>query len=145
MTANLFTNRDGASAQAQAVLAYLSGHDGIEASWSTEYRRYMAEPRVSRWENCREQGYVVWMTAENGKQINVAFFEHRNNDSICAILWEQSTINAPNIDTMDTSKVYRDKWDISHMVKYSEAAAMADWIFAKIGEFWEANKRKPKP
>jgi hypothetical protein len=136
MSANLFTNRDGANYQAQAVLAYLSGRDGIEPSWSAEQRRYLADPKVSRWENCREQGYVVWMRGRKGKQVNIAFFEHRNSDNICAVMWEQETVNAPTIETMVTANVYSDKWDVSHTAKYGECAAMAEWIIDQLNAAW---------
>jgi len=136
MSANLFINHDGANYQAQAVLAYLQGRDGIEPSWSTEFRRYMADPKVSRWENCREQGYVVWMRGRKGKQVNIAFFEHRNIDNICAVMWEQDTVNAPTIDTMVAANVYSDKWDVSHSVKHGECLAMAEWIIEQLNAAW---------
>lgn len=136
---NLFgQNEDGANAQAKAVRAYLASHDGIEASWHAEWKRYTAEPKISRWENCREQGYVVWMKSRDcQRQINIAFYEHRNTDSICAIKWEQSTMNAPTIDTMPDD-VMKDKWDIAHSVNYGEPAAMASWVFDQLTEFWKA-------
>ena len=56
---------DGANCQAKAVLAYLSHNDGIEESWDTEQKRYTAEPKVARWENCREQGYVISLTSKH--------------------------------------------------------------------------------
>lgn len=139
----LFQNPDGAGCQARAVLAYLSGHDGIEDSWSSEFKCFLAEPTVDRWHNCREQGYVVSMRAENfGKQINIAFFEHRNSDAICAIEWEQTTMNPPTIDSMDTGgTVYKDKWDTSHSTEWGEAMQMADWIFGRLQAFWNANRK----
>lgn len=140
----LFQNPDGANCQARAVLAYLSSHDGIEESWSDERKDYLAEPTVARWHNCREQGYVVSLRAETfGKQINIAFFEHRNSDAICAVEWQQATINPPTIDTIETGgAVYKDKWDTSHEVKWGEALQMADWIFARLQAFWTANRKQ---
>lgn len=82
----LFQNPDGSNHQARAVLAYLSAHDAIEASWSDERKCYDACPEVNRWHNCREQGYVVTMRSKDySRQVNIAFFEHRNSDGICAI------------------------------------------------------------
>lgn len=137
---NLFQNPDGANAQARAVLAYLSAHDGIEGSWSAEGKCYDARPEVARWHNCREQGYVVFMRAKDrSRQINIAFFEHRNSDSICAIEWEQLTVsgNPPTIESMDTGgTVYKTKYDVSHSVAYGQAAEMADWIYARLTAFW---------
>jgi len=137
----LFQETDGADPQAQAVLAYLNyGRDGIEESWSDEWKRYMAEPRVSRWQNCREQGYVITMNSKNrDRQLNIAFFEHRNSDEICAIKWEQKTMNAPTIETAEFgSHVYKNKHDVSHAVSVGEAMEMADWIFQQLTEFWKA-------
>ena len=136
-------NLDGACHQARATLACLQGEGEIEESWSDEWKEYKAEPNVSRWENCREQGYVVYMRAENQKQINIAFFEHRNADSICAIEWNQPTINAPTIDTAKFGNIYKDKYDTSHSVTYGQHMEMGEWIKARLTEFWITNKKKP--
>ncbi len=119
-------------------MAYLSNADGIERSWSAEWKRYLAEPKVSRWENCREQGYVVWMRNEGrSNQINIAFYEHRNSDSICAIRWEQITINAPTIDTAKFGDVYKDKYDVSKTVDVGRADEMASWIMDELISFYK--------
>lgn len=139
MSRLLFMNPDGACAAAQAVLAYLQ-HMHIEESWSMERSCYLAQPKVARWENCREQGYVISMT--DGEfyrkaQLNIAFYEHRNSDDICAIVWEQATINSPTISTIDTQgTVFKDKWDISKVVAYDQPQAMADWILKQMRDFW---------
>ncbi len=78
------------------------------------------------------------------RQINIAFFEHRNSDSICAIKWEQSTINSPTIDTMQTDEIYKDKWDISKTVDYGEVSEMANWIEKELIKFWIENKNSSK-
>ena len=143
---NLFVNKDGANCQAQAVLAYLSGHDGVEASWSTKHKEYQARPEVNRWHNCREQGYVVSMRNTDPKgslrQLNIAFFEHRNSDAICAIRWEQVTTNPPTIDTADFEKnnIYKDKYDTTFDVGFAQPFEMADWVMDQLEIFWkEAN------
>jgi hypothetical protein len=130
--------QDGAYPSAKAVLAYLQQPDGIEESWDDEKRRYMAEPKVARWENCREQGYIVSMrSSTHNHQINIAFFEHRNSDTICAVMWEQVALNTLTIDTAEFGDVYKDKYDVSHGVDYEEASAMASWIEKQLIEFWE--------
>ena len=134
---------DGASCQSRAVMAYLQTPSGIEESWSDEFKRYMAEPSIARWENCREQGYVVSMRSENHKQINIAFFEHRNSDSICAVMWGQNSTNSPTIETAVFGNTYKDKYDVSHDVRYGEALEMSDWIFEQLTAFWIANKQEP--
>ncbi len=134
---NLFN--DGANYQAQAVACFLKGKGDIEASWNKELHRYEAEIKVARWENCREQGYVVSLKSKDfAKQLNIAFFEHRNSDNICAVKWEQVTINSPTIDTATFGDVYKDKWDVSKEVGCDEAAELADWIFNQLTSFWNA-------
>jgi len=126
--------------QARAVLAYLSGHDGIEASWSHDRGQYLARPTVAEWHNCRERGYVISMRAGEytGPQINIAFFEHRNSDAICAVEWVQDTLNPPTIDTADFGgKIYRDKYDVSHRVSAGRADQMADWICNRLERHWK--------
>lgn len=139
---NLFKNSDGADAQAQATLAYLSGRDGIEKSWCSDKSRYMADPKVSRWENCREQGYVVVLRSEDYKrQLNIAFFEHRNSDNICAIKWEQKTMNSPTIDTAEFGDIYKDKYDVSKSLSEGCPSDMADWIYEQLEDFWKASSK----
>jgi hypothetical protein len=136
-------NNDGANHQARAVLAMLQGTDClVENSWNAGHRKYDAEPKVARWENCREQGYVISLrTKDFKKQLNIAFFEHRNSDSICAVKWEQSTLNSPTIDTAEFGDVYKDKYDTSHDVGYGEVMKMAEWIKHELEKFWEENHK----
>lgn len=134
---------DGANYQAQAVLCFLRDRT-IEDSWDKEFHKYNAEPIVSRWENCREQGYVISLRAIHGRgQLNIAFFEHRNSDEICAIKWEQFTVNAPTIDTAEFGDVYKDKYDVSHRVPREKIGAMADWIWEQLETFWKAKATQP--
>lgn len=133
---------DGAGPQAQAVLAYLGMNDGVENSWDKEQGEYLAAPIAYRWHNCREQGYVICMRSKGSlKQINIAFFEHRNSDSICAIEWEQVTVygNPPTIDNAQFGEIYKDKYDTSKDFAYGEAAKMADWIIDRLSDFWGKN------
>lgn len=140
----LFQNPDGANYQARAVLAYLTKFGGIQESWSHGYKRYMAEPQVDRWHNCREQGYVVTLRSETClRQINIAFFEHRNSDDICAVEWEGHHLNPPTINDIPESHPYKDsKYAVTHCVSVGEAEAMADWIFRRLTNFWNETKRK---
>lgn len=131
---------DGANWQAQAIVCYLQTKN-IESSWSSEYKRYMAEPNIARWYNCREQGYVIYMRSENcSKQINIAFFEHRNSDSISAIEWEECSINPLTVDNANLGNIYKDKWDTSFSVDYKYITEMGDWIVKELEIFWNKNK-----
>lgn len=131
---------DGANARVQSVMCYLKYllGDGIEESWNKETHRYDASVKIARWENCREQGYVISLRSKNyEKQLNIAFFEHRNSDELCAIKWEQTSMNSLTIDTAKFGDVYKDKWDVSFEVRYHEIARLAEWIFQELTEFWE--------
>jgi hypothetical protein len=116
---------DGANYQAKAVLAWIKGHD------------VMFDTTVGRWVNGREQGYVLSKTISLGKgkginQLNIAFFEHRNSDSICAVKWKQVSTNTINIDTAEFEEVYKNKWDVSYTVSRGEIVKMAEWIMAEF-------------
>lgn len=131
--------QDGADYQARATLMFLQRYSNIESSWNKEYRCYDAEIKVARWENCREQGYIVSLLSKKfggGQQLNIAFFEHRNSDDICAVKWEQTSINTITIDTAVFGDVYKDKYDTSHSVGYGKAYEMAEWIAEQLTKFW---------
>lgn len=134
---DLIQNPDGADFQAQAVLAYVRYRigSGIERSWDAAYHRYSAEPKVTRYDNGREQGYVVYLRSRDyQEQINIAFYEHRNSDSIHAVLTNERTFNAPVKD--DILKVMTDKYDTTQSVSVGDAAALAEWIVEQLNEFW---------
>lgn len=141
--AKLFQNPDGSNYQARAVLAYLQSHDRIESSWDKESKRYLAEPEVDRWHNCREQGYVVSLKLYDSqcKQINIVFYEHRNSDSICALVFEGLYLNPPTIDNLPEG-VYKDKYDYTHSVEYGKPAEMAAWIMQQLETFYRTHAQK---
>lgn len=131
---------DGAHAQAKAVLAYLGRGDGMEISWDKESGRYLADFGVARWYNGREQGYIVTLKSKNHKkQLNIAFFEHRNSDVIVAIRWEQYTVNFPTIETAKFGDVYKNKYDVSKEVENGQVLKMANWIEEQFQTFWLEN------
>ena len=124
------------SPHAKAVKAYLESYDGIEPSWDSERKDYRADVYIAEWWNCREKGYVITLRNSAGKQINIAFFEHRNNDCICAVKWIQDTLNPPTIDNAEFGDAYSDKWDVSHSFKYNQAYNMAEWIYKQLEDHW---------
>lgn len=129
---------DGANYQARATLMFLQGEGDIIESWNGQ--SYEAEIQIARWENCREQGYVVSLVNKLNEQINIAFFEHRNSDKICAVKWEQASINALTIDTAEFGDVYKNKHDLSHSVNYGKAYEMAKWIFKELKTHWKKSR-----
>lgn len=122
-------------AQAKAVRAYLEAYDGVENSYGSDCGGYQPV-HIAEWHNCRERGYVIMFRNEKREQLNIAFFEHRNSDNICAIEWVQSTLNPPTIDTAEFGNTYKNKYDFSHSVGYGEAADMAGWIMDRLNAHW---------
>lgn len=124
------------SQQARAVKCYLEAFDGIEPSYNGD--GYSAFPYIAEWYNGREHGYVVYLRNQDyTKQINIAFFEHRNSDSIHAVKWLQHTgINPPTIDSAEFGDVYKNKFDTSYAVDYGQPADMAHWIYDELESFW---------
>lgn len=127
---------DGAGYSARATLMFLQRYSNIEESWNPEYKVYDARIMVARWENCREQGYVVSLRNKKHKQLNIAFFEHRNSDNICAVKWQQESINTLTINDAKFGDVYKDKYDVSHCVGYGKAYEMAKWIIDELTKHW---------
>ena len=127
---------DGANYQAQMVMLYVKRRSQIDGSWDGERKEYKAEVLVGRWENCREQGYCVMLKNSKHEQINIAFFEHRNSDSICAIKWLQNTFNTPSINTAQFGDLYKTKWDTSKDVSYMEIEEMGDCVVEELTSHW---------
>ena len=132
---------DGANYQAKAVLAFLQAYEGIEESWNKKTKRYEADIKVARWENCREQGYIVSLNSKKWlRQINIIFFEHRNSDSIHAVKWEQRSMNSITIETAKFDNIYENKHDTSFSVVYGKVVEMSDWIWERLVKFWIETK-----
>jgi hypothetical protein len=127
----------GIGAAALAVQAYIESYDGVESSWNNERHRYDAEPRVAPWYNGRERGIVIYMTgARHRNQINIAIYEHRNSDSICALMWRQDTfLNPPSLATLPED-VFKDKWDVTGTWGPDEAVTVARWAVDCLDNFW---------
>lgn len=131
---------DGANCNVQSVLCLLKHKigNGIEESWNDEYKTYEADIQVARWENYREQGYIVYLTNKNNEQLNIAFFEHRNSDNLCAVKWIQNSINSLTIENADfKNEVYTNKWDVSVSFNYNQAYELAEWLFNELTKHWK--------
>ncbi len=134
MTDIRYYNNDGANWQAQAVLAYLRNYAEvfIDQTYNKEYRRYEATISAGRFENCREQGYIVSVSYK-GEQRNYAFYEHRNSDSICVVKFDQLTINTPTLE--DVCNRMSDKYDYTKSFDWGEILACGEWIGKDIENF----------
>lgn len=124
---------DGADYQAQRVLMDFKDllGDGFDSDYDSEKGCYKHEIKIKRWENCREQGYVLCLKNEKKLQMNIAFFEHRNSDRICAVKWIQNIEN-PTIQNAEFGNIYKNKYDVSKEVPWREYMAMSDWIYKEF-------------
>lgn len=126
--------QDGADSQSRAVIQFVNPH--IEDSWDDARKMYRSIIEVGRWENCREQGYILSMVDKYNVQYNIIVFQHRNSDNICAIDWVQNSMNSISIDTIKDG-VFEDKFkSIKHEEHYGEVLPMAQWINNQFNEFW---------
>lgn len=132
---------DGADYQSRAVMCMLQGllMDGIEESWDKKYHRYGAEPKIDRWHNCREQGYIVSLHTYGDDQLNIAFFQHRSSDSIYAVKWMQWETNPITIDNAEFTETY-DGYNASFVVKQGEILKMAEWVHNELVEYYKTTK-----
>ncbi len=86
------------------------------------------EIEVGRWENCREQGYVI-----SAKGLNIAFFEHRNSDEIHAVKFNGYFINTPSIHDISENHAYcNSKHATDFHVGAREFLEMAEWIHCQF-------------
>ena len=131
---------DGASFQAQAVMCYLSMQSGLEASLNDLTSEYEAVFSWGRYENCREQGYCISLDNEVST-LNIAFFEHRNSDSIHAIKFYGRFLNTPTIDDalLKHESYSNDKYATDHNVPFGQPYEMSEWIMEQFLSHWEQN------
>lgn len=131
--------QDGANRQARAVLAMLQDFT-IEESWDDKAGEYDAAFTVNRWHNCREQGYVIQMRPSRhdfGGQYNIAFYEHRVADSICAICWKQAG-EISSFESADFGEKYQDGEKFPEIeFGYGEIMRMVRWIEKRFTNYYK--------
>lgn len=131
-------NQDGACWQSRAVLAYIQSQIFRLEDFFGKDIFYLT--RVGRYENCREQGYVVSVSTTT-EQINIAFYEHRNCDDICTLVADGTTINTPNVDFMWKDRGENpSKYDYNASFRYGEIVKCGKWIIDEIMEWAEKIK-----
>ena len=134
---------DGAGWQAVAVLAYIKGR--IFPITEDKFCNTSLRVEVGRYENCREQGYVVSLKFMGRKNLdsdvtfmqrNYAFYQHRNSDSICVLISNTFTTNTPGIDDM-----WKDKGENPRSSDYDEGfdwddiKGCGEWILDDMVEY----------
>lgn len=128
---------DGANWQAQAVLAYLRYYLDAKSIVSNltdtkDWKKYdFPIVNVGRFENCREQGYVLMVTF-NGKRRNYAFFQHRNSDELVVFISDKLTLNTPSIDDIYGD---RGKYDYDMCFERGQIVECAEDIMANLESF----------
>jgi len=123
--------QDGAGYQARAILPIITRHCNIESSWDDKYKYYRAEVKVGRWENCREQGYVVMLRNDNGDQLNIAFYEKAGSDVIKISKWFQNTTNTPTFHDAMSHNAETKCWE------HGKFFEVAEWIVEELHAHWE--------
>lgn len=118
--------QDGANHQARAVLAFVQS---LADDLCYKHSYYL---QVARWENGREQGYVIKATNHKRVQLNIAFFEYRNSDFIHFLKWEQKTFNSPTLQDCIDSGVYENKYDNQYSVEYGQIVDAAKWVVTQL-------------
>ena len=122
---------DGANWQASAVLAYVRemSNVAVDKTWDKENKRPTARIYAGRYENCREQGYVI-SVCYKGNQRNYAVYEHRNSDEICVLISNKVTLNTPGI-----AEVWADKYDVDKYFEYGDILGCGEWIIKDIESY----------
>jgi hypothetical protein len=134
----MFLN-DWTCGQAKAVRAMLDGqYDGVESSWLPGYR-YEASPYISEWHNGRENGYVITLSHHRAsKHLVIVFYEHRNSDNICFLVWESDSgfLNPPTLDDIPDG-LFKHSADVTESFKYGEIGKAATYAYDKMEKFWK--------
>ena len=86
---------------------------------------------VGRFENFREQGYVLMVTFK-GKCRNYAFFEHRNSDELVVFISDKISLNTPSI-----ADIYGDrgKYDYDMRFDCGQIVECGEGIIENIKSF----------
>lgn len=137
--------QDGACWQSQAVLAYVRGN--IYHLTDDKYYKTSLRIQVGRYENCREQGYVISIYFYGKKdgdqeqpskafQRNYAVYQHRNSDSICVLISNTWTINTPGIDAMWKDKGENpSSFDYDKGFDWDDISGCGNYIIKDIEDF----------
>ena len=123
----------GINWQALAVLANLQSRDGLECSWDGS--RCRARVESAPWYNGRERGVVFYMRHPSGRQVNLAVFEHRVGDHICAAEWECLTLNPPTFNDLPEEFDGSD-WTMDW--PHGSIVEAADWVYERLEAHWES-------
>ena len=128
---------DGANSQAAAVLAYVRemSNTAVDKTWDQENKRPIARIYAGRYENCREQGYVISICYKRNQR-NYAVYEHRNSDEICVLISNKVTLNTPGIAEVWADKgPNATKYDVDKYFEYGDILGCGEWIIKDIESY----------
>lgn len=126
---------DGANWQAVGVMAYLRSHalEDVLNDYLKKWRDKLGDwyITIGRYENCREQGYIVsFNNVLLGEQFNYCFYEHRNTDYLCVVRFKGVSINTPTLDKV--LEVMRDKYDYTTSFMCGNIMECGEWIINDV-------------
>ena len=136
-------NRDGAKSQERAILemlldmevdnAYISPDD--EGGEPGNYDKYKTDFALFRFENCREQGYML---LDRTSCLCMIWYEHRNSDSICIARMRSPKKTLQTQDFwawLEDEKPDADKWNMyEESFSYGEIGKAAHYIIEQFEE-----------
>lgn len=111
----------GVSVQTLAVLALLPE----PSEWACNYPEFVLSVTQRAYYNGREKGICLFFhEALSSDGLNVVFFEHRNTDDICFLIWEEDNYR-PAISYQDVPSTL---WDVSARFNYLEIGSAVSEI-----------------
>lgn len=93
---------------------------------------------TTRFLNCREQGFVIQVRSPTSldKQLNLAFFTHRNSDTLCALRWTGVGHISVGVRPDDVPEAaFPDKWTHAATWPFMEILAPVEWTEKQICEY----------
>lgn len=141
-------NRDGAKSQERAILEMLLDME-IDDAWIpptdderlqsggdiSAYEKYKTDFALFRFDNCREQGYML---LDRNSCLCMIWYEHRNSDSICIARMRtpEKEVDADAFFAyLDEHKPDADKWNMyEESFSYGEIGKAVHYIVEQFEE-----------
>lgn len=120
----------GRNTQAHLLLTYLSMQD-----FSLPQQPY-AYLTTTPYCNCREQGFVISLHIKS-MRYNYCFYEHRNSDSLCVLMW-QGLIPVSGAVTPDDIPHFTDKYIVDKSFGYMQLFEAYQWLEGELRKVIES-------
>lgn len=129
----------GISEQSWAVAHLLSPKLDEYFNWPDRLYPWV---RIQPWYNCRETGFVFQLLTQDKGVLNIAVFEHRNSDELCAWRWKSEyPKDQPTTDDVP-DEVAPDKYTHSFKCGYGEIGSMAEYVMKEFERFAPIEEEK---